>query len=226
MSARSNILTRIRKALRERVPRPPEPHAGEVFSAIPPADLMARFEKELLDLKAEFHRALNWADAQAWVHEIARANQIHKVVVMPHDDSREATRLLNPPSQGDFALNGRVLTGADDCGHRLADVDLGVTVCDCLVACTGSVVLTTQTGFGRTLSVLPPAHLVVARRSQLVAHLADAYHLLQSRYGRAMGGWPSMMTIITGPSRTADIEKILVLGAHGPKKLFVLLLDF
>ena len=216
MSARSNILTRIRKALRERAPRPPEPHAGEIFSEISPADALARFEKELLDLKAEFHRALNWADAQAWVHEIARANQIHKVVVMPHDDSREATRLLN----------GRVLTGADDCGHRLADVDLGVTGCDCLVACTGSVVLTTQTGFGRAISVLPPAHLVVARRSQLVAHLTDAYRLLQNRYGRAMAGWPSMMTIITGASRTADIEKILVLGAHGPKKLFVLLLDF
>lgn len=216
MSARSNILTRVRKALRKQAPRSPEPPAGAVFPEIPPSEITTRFERELLALKGEFHRASGWTDAQAWIQGIVRANQIHDVVVMPHDDAREAAR----------PLNGRVLSGTDDCGHRLANVDLGVTGCDCLVACTGSVVLTTQTGFGRALSVLPPAHLVVARRSQLVTHLSDACRLLQSHYGRAMAGWPSMMTIITGASRTADIEKILVLGAHGPKKLFVLLLDF
>jgi len=188
--------------------------------------VVARFKRELLDLKGEFHQASDWADAQRWVGELVRRNQIHSVAVMPHDDAREIARSLHPPAQGDFALHVRVLDGSEDCGHRLAHVDLGVTVCDCLIACTGSVALTTRTGFGRALSVLPPAHLVVARRSQLVPHPADAYRLLHSRYGASVDGWPSMMTLITGPSRTADIEKILVLGAHGPKKLFVLLLDF
>jgi L-lactate dehydrogenase complex protein LldG len=68
--------------------------------------------------------------------------------------------------------------------------------------------------------VLPEHHVVLARRSQLLADLPAAYELLHQRYGSA---WPSLMTFITGPSRTGDIERILVLGAHGPKKLTILL---
>ncbi|NUN93094.1 MAG: LUD domain-containing protein [Verrucomicrobiae bacterium] len=94
--------------------------------------------------------------------------------------------------------------------------------CDALVARTGSIALTAQSGFGRALSVLPPAHVVVARRAQLVAEIADALSRLASRYGRS---WPSMLSFITGPSRTADIEKILVLGAHGPRELHLLFVN-
>jgi hypothetical protein len=93
-----------------------------------------------------------------------------------------------------------------------------VTRCDCLVAQTGSIVVSTRSANGRAASVLPPMHLVVARRDQLVADLPAAFALLRQRYG---GHWPSAITWITGPSRTADIEKILVIGAHGPKRLGV-----
>ena len=68
------------------------------------------------------------------------------------------------------------------------------------------------------MSVLPPAHLVIARREQIVPDLAAAMTLLRNRYH---GHWPSTLSVITGPSRTADIEKILVFGAHGPKRLVV-----
>jgi L-lactate dehydrogenase complex protein LldG len=100
----------------------------------------------------------------------------------------------------------------------LGTCDLGVTGCDCLVAQTGSIFVSTRTAGGRALSVLPPTHLVLARREQLVPDLPAAFALLRHRYG---GRWPSTLTLITGPSRTADIEKILVLGAHGPKRLVV-----
>ena len=96
------------------------------------------------------------------------------------------------------------------------DGDLGVTGCDCLVAMTGSIFVCTKSAGGRALSVLPPVHLVIARRDQLVPDLATAMALLRSRYD---GHWPSQLSVITGPSRTADIEKILVMGAHGPKRL-------
>jgi len=68
------------------------------------------------------------------------------------------------------------------------------------------------------LSVLPPAHLVVARRDQLVPDLATAFALMRKHYG---GHWPSLLCLVSGPSRTGDIEKILVMGAHGPKRLAV-----
>ncbi|NQU11234.1 lactate utilization protein [bacterium] len=141
------------------------------------------------------------------------------------------------------ALNGELLDGADALktflagfrsvatdasplvggvvGEGNSDVrqaELGVTSCDCLVALSGSVVLTARAAGGRALSVLPPVHLVIATRDQLVPDLDTALVLVRERYEDR---WPSNLTVITGPSRTADIEKILVLGAHGPKRLVV-----
>jgi hypothetical protein len=102
------------------------------------------------------------------------------------------------------------------------ECDLGVTGCDCLVAQTGSIIVSTLSAGGRALSVLPPTHLVIARRQQIVPDLASAMALLRKRYGKR---WPSALSVITGPSRTADIEKILVMGAHGPKRLVLYFAD-
>ena len=99
--------------------------------------------------------------------------------------------------------------------------DAGLTECESLVAQTGSVCVSTRSSGGRTLSVLPPHHIVIARKEQLVADLAAAYERLAAKY---RDGYPSFVGFVTGPSRTGDIERILVLGAHGPKRLTVLLL--
>jgi L-lactate dehydrogenase complex protein LldG len=105
---------------------------------------------------------------------------------------------------------------------RVSESDLGVTGCDCLVAQTGSVIVSTVSAGGRALSVLPPTHLVIARRDQIIPNLATAMTLLRKRYDKH---WPSALSVITGPSRTADIEKILVMGAHGPKRLALYFAD-
>jgi L-lactate utilization protein LutC len=105
-----------------------------------------------------------------------------------------------------------------DGNASVREAELGVTGCDCLVAQTGSILVSTRSAGGRALSVLPATHLVVARRDQLVPDLATGIARLRERYG---GHWPSAVSLITGPSRTADIEKILVMGAHGPKRLAV-----
>ena len=75
---------------------------------------------------------------------------------------------------------------------------------------------------GRRLSIYPHVHIVIAYTSQLVLDVKDGFKLLKEKYPENL---PSMITNITGPSRTADIEKILVLGAHGPKELYVFLLE-
>lgn len=103
--------------------------------------------------------------------------------------------------------------------HELEKCDAGITQCDALVAQTGSVLSTVRSAGGRTLSILPPHHVVLARRDQLLPDLPAAFGLMQEKYGDE---YPSLMGFITGPSRTGDIERILVLGAHGPKKLTVL----
>lgn len=98
------------------------------------------------------------------------------------------------------------------------DADLGVTGCDCVIAQTGSIAVSTRSAGGRALSVWPPVHLVIARRDQLVPDLKSAMDIWRTRYD---GSWPSNLCLITGPSRTGDIEKILVMGAHGPKRLAI-----
>jgi L-lactate dehydrogenase complex protein LldG len=103
--------------------------------------------------------------------------------------------------------------------QEMEKCDAGITECDALIAQTGGVVVTSRSAGGRALSVLPPHHVVIARREQLVADLPAAFAFLQQKYAP---DFPSMISFITGPSRTGDIERILVLGAHGPKKLTIL----
>ncbi|KEQ28897.1 LutC/YkgG family protein [Pedobacter antarcticus] len=100
--------------------------------------------------------------------------------------------------------------------------EVGITMCEALIARNGSVLLSNQNESGRRLSIYPHHHIVIARTGQLVMDLKDGFQLLKNKYGSQI---PTMISTITGPSRTADIEKTLVLGAHGPKELFVFLID-
>jgi len=100
--------------------------------------------------------------------------------------------------------------------------EVGFTLCEALIARNGSILLSNGNMAGRRLSIYPPVHIVLAYTSQMVMDIKDGFKLLKSKYGNRL---PSMITNVTGPSRTADIEKTLVLGAHGPKELFVFLLD-
>ncbi len=102
------------------------------------------------------------------------------------------------------------------------NADVGITFCEALVARNGSVLVSNGTAAGRRLSIYPHIHVVIAYTSQLVLDLKDGFKLLKEKYPENM---PSMVSNITGPSRTADIEKTLVLGAHGPKELYVFLLE-
>jgi len=102
----------------------------------------------------------------------------------------------------------------------LEGCDAGVTTCEAIVAQLGAILVSSATSGGRALSILPHVHVVVADVSQVVPDLGAALAHAQARYGEAM---PSMLSFITGPSRTGDIERILVLGAHGPKELYLIL---
>ena len=100
--------------------------------------------------------------------------------------------------------------------------DASITLCEALVARTGSVVVSSAQKAGRRLTIYPPVHIVVATVSQIFYDIGDALEFVKELYAP---GFPSMVSLVTGPSRTADIEKTLVMGAHGPKELVVFLVD-
>ncbi|HJP63232.1 MAG TPA: lactate utilization protein [Mucilaginibacter sp.] len=100
--------------------------------------------------------------------------------------------------------------------------EVGFTLCEALIARNGSILLSNAGMAGRRLSIYPPVHIVLAYTSQILTDLKDGFKLIKNKYGNQL---PSMITNVTGPSRTADIEKTLVMGAHGPKELFVFLLE-
>ncbi len=97
-----------------------------------------------------------------------------------------------------------------------------ITGCEYLVARTGSVVLSSKQHMGRTASVFYPVHIIVAYASQVVPDIADGLAMITKKYGKDL---PSMINLNTGPSRTADIEKTLVVGVHGPGEVFCFLVN-
>ena len=224
---RTAIFARIREALREPAPRHHEKPAAPATSNVtapfrewlPPVgpshgDRVAVFARLSEALKTEFVDCETAAVAAQHVAQLAQANGWQKLAY-------HAGKLTDPlvPKLPAALTPLRIEAGYEK--NALEACDAGLTECECLVAQTGSVCVTALSSGGRALSVLPPHHLVVARRSQLVADLTAAYELLAQKY--AATGYPSFMGFITGPSRTGDIERILVLGAHGPKRLTVLM---
>lgn len=104
----------------------------------------------------------------------------------------------------------------------LPEADASITTCEALIARTGSILMSSAQESGRTVSVYAPVHICIAYTSQLVYDIKDGLEMLSVKYKDRI---PSFITLATGPSRTADIEKTLVVGVHGPKDVYVFLVD-
>jgi len=107
----------------------------------------------------------------------------------------------------------------DDFCEKVASSFVGVTSADFCVADTATLVLKTRPGQSRSVSLVPSVHIAVIEISQIVADLKELYALLQWDPAHRAEGLTHCMTLITGPSKTADIEATLVHGAHGPREL-------
>jgi L-lactate dehydrogenase complex protein LldG len=107
-------------------------------------------------------------------------------------------------------------------GNELDKADAGITFCEALIARTGSVLVSTGQQSGRTLTVYPPVHIIVAYHGQVLRDMEDGLNFIAQKY---QGKIPSLISFASGPSRTADIEKTLVLGAHGPKEVYVFFIE-
>lgn len=100
--------------------------------------------------------------------------------------------------------------------------DATITDCEFLIARTGTMMLSSAQQNGRTVSVYAPVHICIAYTDQLVYDIKEALLKVKEKYPEQL---PSLITLATGPSRTADIEKTLVVGVHGPKEVFCFLIE-
>lgn len=217
MSERENIFARIKEALTLKA----HAHHGhglptsiEHRGVMPPvgptaAEQFALFAKNAGDLKATFKLVQSETELAAELKALSVAEKWQRIATHADPFTQAQAQQLGLPT---------IVTNDGYDKHELEQCDVGISGCDALIAQTGTVLVTSQTSGGRALSCLPPHHVVIARREQMVADLPAAFALVKQRHGAK---YPSMISFITGPSRTGDIERILVLGAHGPKQLTI-----
>ena len=106
---------------------------------------------------------------------------------------------------------------------RAARADIGITGVDYAIAETGSCVIIPRAGVSRAVSLLPPVHIAVVEAGHVLPSLDELFTLRRSDFLNGTMG--SYMNIITGPSRSADIEYTIVKGVHGPGEVHLVLLD-
>jgi L-lactate dehydrogenase complex protein LldG len=198
-TAKENILNKIKQALDTPVPLPFELH-NEAVSVFQPAN------EELEIIFADVFTKL-----QGKFIFCADENELHAQLRLLIS-SKEWMKIFCNEDQWNVLYSNTL---------NLESCDAAITGCEYLVARTGTIVMSAAQQSGRTVSVYAPIHICIAFTNQLVYDIKDALQFLKEKYTFI----PSLITFASGPSRTADIEKTLVTGVHGPKEVYLFLVD-
>jgi len=205
--SKENILKKIRKALSQSTPLPfPKSEGSESVFQPAQQEKEIEFAEQFSKLQGRFVYCINQQELAFQLSSLIKKMDWQKVYCL------ETKLLVEVGAQ--FA--DRIVN------TDLANCDVSITGCECLVARTGTIVMSAAQLSGRTTSVYAPVHICIAYASQLVYDVKDALLLLKDKYHTDL---PSLITFATGPSRTADIEKTLVVGVHGPKEVYVFLVE-
>lgn len=205
---RESILNKIRTALKENAVEKPFPQTE-------PSDVFVNetksreehYAEEFSKLGGKFVYCLNEADMLQQVHALADTMKWPVI----HTRDKGLLHYFNEHQSN-------LIQEAGD----MTDIQVGISYCENLVARTGSAIMSSAQDSGRQLPVYAPIHITVAYTGQVVWDIAEAIKRLKQKYPKRL---PSLISLTTGPSRTADIEKTLVVGVHGPKEVYVFLID-
>ena len=211
-TSKENILKKIRKALSESTPIPFPASEGNQSVFQPPADdLEMLFAQAFANLQGKFVFCMDQQELAIQLEQLFRQSGMKTVYCREKELRNQLT-----------SLGFGELSGAKGDPAELANCDASITTCEYLVARTGTIVMSSAQESGRTTSVYAPVHICIATTDQLVYDIRDGLKKMKEKYGTAL---PSLITFASGPSRTADIEKTLVVGVHGPKEVYLFLVD-
>lgn len=212
--AKQHILSTLEQALKHSVPVPfPEVQhvpASSVLPSLqqqPEQDLAVLFASQFTAMQGQFSFCASWQECRQQLQILGQRKGISRWHCADDNLVQQLTK------QGHWPGGWH---------PTVPDSHAAITGAEYLIARTGSLLLSSTASAGRIPSVYSPIHICIASSSQLVYDIADALQLMQQRYGPQL---PSQISLATGPSRTADIEKTLVTGVHGPKEVFCFLID-
>ena len=248
MSERDDFLANIRGALGRSTP-PEAPVSEAPHSAGPPDELDRRVEMvrelisrdadNLMSVLARVAETSGWKvarvpDAQAagdYVLEVVREIEARSMVYSLHQVVRSALRLEALSEAGIQAEPVAIGHESEDKDAqdraRLRTVmeasDIGVTGVDYAISETGTCVIIPRAGVSRLVSLLPPVHIALVEKGQVLPSLDELFTLRRDDF--INGNLGSYMNLITGPSRSADIEYKLITGVHGPGEVHMVLIE-
>lgn len=224
--SRKQILDRIRKATQHtsRLPDPPEDtdqimenkrlqHMPITFNG-----LIEQFERELIELSAEFYQVSTVQEITEKIHEIMKTMAYEKLV---YTEDQDCTSIIEDLGNKEDSLQFISATKIEypDRKYKLAEVSAGLVKASFAVADIGSLVFPYDENGTSLAHFLPDCIFALVNKNSLVADQFELVKHLDPQKAKNM-------VFIAGPSRTADIEKVLVLGAHGPRRLIVFMTDF
>src|SRR5262249_15562866 len=178
-------------------------------------DPVLRFQEQLQAAGGVFHFVSYRREAAALVLELV-AGHAAREILLGRSELLDSLKLSERLGERGVEVTAVDQLAGETARATLFAADVGISGVDALIAETGTVVLRARPREPRSLSLLPPVHIVVAAREQVVADLFD-------RCEGPPGDVPSCLSLITGPSKTGDIELRLVTGVHGPGELHVVL---
>ena len=206
-TAKENILKKIRQALAHSVPVPfPQSEGNDSVFQLSTKELEIEFAEYFTGLLGRFSFCFDEKELVQQLNTLIAARKWEKIYCV------EDILKQNLSANGFDNYNAT----------NLKTCDASITTCELLIARTGSILMSSAQQSGRTTSVYAPVHICIAYSDQLVYDIKDGLKIVNEKYKNNL---PSLITLATGPSRTADIEKTLVVGVHGPKEVFCFLVD-
>lgn len=206
-ASKEKILKKIRQALATPVPVPfPQSEGNDSLFQSPAQEPEVEFAENFSKLQGRFSYCQSTAELAAQLSQLLQQRNWKNIYCRDN----EIRAMLDS--------NGLAIEYYAD----LYSCNAAITDCEYLIARTGSIVLSSAQQSGRTVSVYAPVHICIAYTDQLVYDIKEAITGIKEKHGEQL---PSLITLATGPSRTADIEKTLVVGVHGPKEVFCFLVE-